>query len=71
MEVYRDDLFDLWTQGGPKLLEFIDYNNSLYPTIKFELVYSDSVFASFGSLYITLKDSLIVSDICYKPESHL
>lgn len=39
---YRDDIFDLWTQGLPKLLEFTDYINSLYPTIKFELVYSDS-----------------------------
>ena len=49
---YRDDIFDLWTQGLPKLLEFTDYINSLYPTIKFELVYSDSFFACFRS-YIT------------------
>ena len=71
LKVYRDDLFDLWTQGGPNLLEFTDYIYSLYPTIKFELFYSDSVFACFGS-YITLKDGLIVTDICYKPnESHL
>ena len=39
---YRDDIFDLWTQGLPKLLEFTDYINDLYPTIKFELVYSES-----------------------------
>ena len=39
---YRDDIFDICTQGLPKLLEFIDYVNGLYPTIKFELVYSDS-----------------------------
>ena len=39
---YRDDIFNFWTQGLPKLLEFTDYINSLYPTIKFELVYSDS-----------------------------
>ena len=39
---YRDDIFDIWTQGLPKLLEFTDYVNGLYPTIKFELVYSDS-----------------------------
>ena len=36
---YRDDIFDLWTQGLPKLLEFTDCINSLYPIIKFELVY--------------------------------
>ena len=39
VEVYRDDLFDLWT----KLFEFTDYIYSLYPTIIFELVYSDIV----------------------------
>ena len=39
---YRDDIFDLWTQGLPKLLEFTDYINDLYPTIKFELVYSEN-----------------------------
>ena len=33
---YRDDIFDLWTQGLPKLLEFTDYINDLYPTIKSE-----------------------------------
>ena len=48
---YRDDIFDLWTQGLPKLLEFTDYINSLYPTIKFELVYSDSFLACFGSYF--------------------
>ena len=28
---YRDDFFDLWFHGVPKLLEFTEYINSLYP----------------------------------------
>ena len=36
---YRDDVFDICTQGLPKLLQFTC--NALCPTIKFELVYSD------------------------------
>ena len=68
---YRDDIFDLWTQGLPKLLEFTDYINSLYPTIKFELVYSDS-FLHVLDLTLHLKDGLIVTDIYSKPtDSHL
>ena len=35
---YRDDIFELWTHGPSKLTEFKDYINSLYRTIKFELV---------------------------------
>ena len=38
---YRDDVFDLWQQGLPALHQFTDYINSLYPTIKFELVFSE------------------------------
>ena len=68
---YRDDIFDLWTQGLPKLLEFTDYINSLYPTIKFELVYSDS-FLHVLDLTLHLKDGLIVTEIYSKPtDSHL
>ena len=71
VHVYRDDIFDLWTQGFPKLLEFTDYINSLYPTIKFELVYSDSFFHVLD-LPLHLKDGLIVTDIYFKPtDSHL
>ena len=39
---YRDNIFDIRTHGLPKLLEFTNYINGLYSTIKFELVYSDS-----------------------------
>ena len=38
---YRDDNFDLWTQGTTKLREFTDFINSLYPTIKFTMVSSE------------------------------
>ena len=68
---YRDDIFDLWIQGLPKLFEFTDYINSLYPTIKFELVYSES-FLHVLDLTLHLKDGLIITDIYSKPtDSHL
>ena len=38
---YCDDVFDLWQQGLNALHQFTDYINSLYPTIKFELVFSE------------------------------
>ena len=68
---YRDDIFDLWTQGLPKLLEFTDYINDLYPTIKFELVYSES---HLNVLDLTLHfcDGFISTDVYAKPtDSHL
>jgi len=37
---YRDDVIDVWTEGLEKLLEFTDYINSLYPTIKFTVEHS-------------------------------
>ena len=68
---YRDDILDFWTQGLPKLLEFTDYINSLYPTIKFELVYSEQ---SLNVLDLTLhlREGFIATDIYAKPtDSHL
>ena len=41
---YRHDVFDLWQQGLPALHQFTDYINSLYPTIKFELVFLSTSF---------------------------
>ena len=68
---YRDDIFDIWTQGLPKLLEFTDYINSLYPTIKFELVHSHS-FLHVLDLTLHLRDGFIITDIYSKPtDSHL
>ena len=67
----RDDIFDIWTQGLPKLLEFTDYINSLYPTIKFELVHSHS-FLHVLDLTLHLRDGFIITDIYAKPtDSHL
>ena len=68
---YRDDIFDIFTQGLPKLLEFTDCINVLYPTIKFELVYSDS---DLNVLALTLhfRDGFIRTDAYAKPtDSHL
>ena len=48
---YRDDVFDVL----PKLLEFIEYINSLYPTIKFELVYSEKLPSMSWILHCTFK----------------
>ena len=68
---YRDDIFDLWQQGLPALEEFTQYINSLYPTIKFELVFSES---RLNVLDVTLYlvDGFIKTDVYSKPtDSHL
>lgn len=59
---YRDDIFDLWTHDVPKLLEFTAYINSLYPTIKFELVYSECNL-NMLDLALHLQDGLIYTNI--------
>ena len=67
---YRDDVFDIWTQDLPKLLEFADYINNLYPTIKFELVYSDS-HLNVLDLTLHFRDGFISTDVYAKPtDSH-
>lgn len=68
---YRDDVVEVWTHGLEKLHEFTDYINSLYPTIKFELVYSDRTL-NVLDLTLTFKDGFISTDIYSKPtDSHL
>ena len=68
---YRDDVFDVWTHALPKLLEFTEYINSLYPTIKFELVYSEHTL-NVLDLTLHLQDGFIITDIYAKPtDSHL
>ena len=69
---YRDDIFDLWTQGVEKLLEFTNYINSLYHTIKLEeLVYSENSL-NVLDLTLLLQDGFISTDIYSKPtDSHL
>ena len=63
---YRDDIFDLWTQGYSKLIEFTEFINSLYPTIKFTLVHSPT---SLNVLDLTLNlvEGYIQTDIYSKP----
>ena len=68
---YRDDIFDLWQQGLPNLEAFTQYINSLYPTIKFELVFSDNHLHVLDvTLYLI--DGFIRTDVYSKPtDSHL
>ena len=68
---YRDDIFDLWTQGHSKLIEFTEFINSLYPTIKFTLVHSPT---SLNVLDLTLNlvEGYIQTDIYSKPtDNHM
>ena len=68
---YRDDVFDIWTPGLEKLLEFTSYINFLYPTIKFELVYSD-ISLNVMDLTVHLREGYIVTDIYSKSaDGHL
>ena len=55
---YRDDVFNLWQQGLPILHQFTDYINSLYPTIKFELVFLSVSFTYLILLYTLSMDLL-------------
>ena len=68
---YRDDIIDFWTLGLDKLFEFTEYINSLYPTIKFELVYSESELHVLD-LTLRLEGGFITTDVYSKPtDSHL
>ena len=68
---YRDDIFDLWTMGHAKLLEFTQYINSLYPTIKFTLVHSPTSL-NVLDLTLSLVDGYIQTDIYSKPtDNHI
>jgi len=68
---YRDDILDLWTQGEDKLIEFTNYINSLYPTIKFTITYSKEKI-NFLDLTLFLIDGQIKTDVYSKPtDSHL
>ena len=65
------DPFDLWHQGLPALHQFTDYINSLYPTIKFELVFSEHELHVLD-LTLHLVDGSIRTDVYSKPtDSHL
>lgn len=68
---YRDDIIDVWMHGLSKLHEFTEYINSLYPTIKFELVVSQHQL-NVLDLTMHLNNGFIETDIYSKPtDSHL
>ena len=39
---YKNDIFDLWTQGHSRLNDFTRFIDSLNPTIKFTVVSSET-----------------------------
>ncbi|XP_068704795.1 uncharacterized protein [Montipora foliosa] len=68
---YRDDIFDLWTQGPVKLNEFTEFINSLYPIIKFTLV-SSPISLNVLDLTLNLVNGFIQTDIYSKPtDNHI
>ena len=68
---YRDDIFDLWTQGPVKLNELTDFINSLYPTIKFTLVASP-ISLNVLDLTLNLVNGFVQTDIYSKPtDNHI
>ena len=68
---YRDDVISIWLHGQEKLTEFTDYINSLYPTIKFELVVSQHQL-NVLNLTMHLNNGFIETDIYSRPtDSHL
>ena len=65
-----DDI-DLWVHCLPKLLEFTDFINELYPTIEFELVYSQQIL-NVLDVTMHLVHGFIRTDVYSKPtDSHL
>ena len=66
---YRDDIFDLWTQGTTKLKDFTEFINSLYPTIKFTMV-SSEISLHVLDLTLLLVDGFIQTEIYSKPTDH-
>ena len=67
---YCDDIIDIWLHGHDKLLNFTEYINSLYLTIKFELVVSHKLNVLNMSLH--LDNGVISTDTYSKPtESYL
>ena len=63
---FLDDIFVFWTEGPNKLKVFVDYLNNLHPTIKFTCSHSLTNIP-FLDLMVSLKDSLIETDLYTKP----
>ena len=68
---YRDDIFDHWQQDLAALNYFTEYINTLYPMIKFELVYSENKL-NVVDVTLHLVDGFIQTDVYPKPtDGHL
>ena len=68
---YRDDIVEVWTHGEQQLQEFTNYINTLYPTIKFTLVFSNKTLNVLDTTLI-LENGFISTDVYSKPtDSHL
>ena len=67
---FRDDIFSLWELGEEALLEFLNFLNSIYPTIKFTINYS-KVSLEFLDVLVSIKidgeESKIVTSVYSKP----
>ena len=67
---FRDDVFSLWELGEEALLEFLDFLNSIYPTIKFTINYS-KVSLEFLDVLVSIKiddtDAKIITSVYSKP----
>ena len=66
---YIDDIFMIWTEGEDNLKTFINYLNSIHPTIKFTHEYSNSSNQSlpFLDVQVHLNNNQIQTDLHTKP----
>ena len=65
---FRDDIWDPWVWGEDELKKFTNWLNTLYPTIKFELVYKIGEGIEFLDTYIFSENGVIKTRI-YSKES--
>ena len=63
---YTDDICVIWTEGLDKLRIFIDYLNSIHPTIKFTSSHSNSCIP-FLDANVSLNNGIIKTDLYSKP----
>ena len=62
---FIDDIFVIWLHGEEKFLEFVDYLNSLHPTLKFTAKYSGHQ-TDFLDALVKLKNGHIETDLFTK-----
>ena len=62
---YIDDIFMVWTEGQDNLETFINYLNSIHPTIKFNHEFSTSSIQSlpFLDVQVQLSNNQIQTDL--------